>query len=113
MAQLLLAAGAKGGLFAGLSTIATVAAPVLSVMSAISEVGAAKEQAAEFERQATEERVAANINAEKTRRQARQAQSASRTAMAEGGVLSGTSFGVLDQNAVAQELDSLTIEFQG
>ena len=98
---------------AGLSSIATIAAPVLGVMSAISEAGAAKEQASEFERQATEERVAANINAEKTRRDARQRQSASRTAMAEGGVLSGTSFGVLDQNAVAQELDALTIEFQG
>lgn len=113
MAQLLLMAGASAGTAATVGTIATIAAPVLGVMSAISEVGAAKEQTAEFERQATEERVAANINAEKTRRQARQAQSASRTAMAEGGVLSGTSFAVLDQNAVAQELDALTIEFQG
>lgn len=113
MATLLLAMGAGAGTAATIGSIATIAAPVLGVMSAISENRAAKEQASEFERQATEERVAANINAEKSRRDARQRQSASRTAMAEGGVLSGTSFGVLDQNAVAQELDALTIEFQG
>jgi len=113
MAALLPLLGASAGTISTLSTIATIAAPVLGVMSAVSEMGAAKEQSAEFERQATEERVAANINAEKTRRVARQQQSASRAAMAEGGVLSGTSFAVLDQNAVAQELDALTIEFQG
>jgi hypothetical protein len=105
--------GMSAGTAATVGTVATIAAPVLGVMSAVSEVKAAKEQTAEFGRQATEERIAANINAEKFRRDARQEQSRARTAMAEGGVLSGTSFAVLDQNAVAQELDALTIEYQG
>lgn len=113
MAALLLTMGASAGAAATIGSIATIAGPVLGIMSAISENKAAKAQGAELDRQATEERVAANINAEKTRRDARQRQSRDRTAMAEGGVLSGTSFGVLDQNAVAQELDALTIEFQG
>jgi hypothetical protein len=33
--------------------------------------------------------------------------------MLEAGALAGTGEGVLEQNAVAQELDALTIEFQG
>lgn len=105
--------GASAGTAATVGTIATVAAPVLGVMSAVSEVGAAKEQSAEFKRQATEERLMANVNAEQMRRAARQQQSRDRTAMVEGGVMSGTGLGVLEQSAVAQELDALTVQFTG
>jgi len=113
MAALLPLLGASAGTMATMSTIATVAAPVLGVMSAISGISQAKQQSAEFKRQATEERLMANINAESMRRSARQQQSRDRTAMVEGGVMSGTSFGVLEQNAVAQELDALTVQFTG
>ena len=113
MAALLPLLGASTGAMAGLSTIATIAAPVLGVMSAISGISEAKQQSAEFKRQATEERLMSNINAEKMRRESRQQQSRDRTAMIEGGVMSGTSLGVLDQNAVAQELDALTVQFTG
>ena len=33
--------------------------------------------------------------------------------MLEGGALSGTAFGVLKQNAAIQELDALTVTYQG
>lgn len=113
MAQLLLALGASTGAVSTVSTIASIAAPVLSVVGAISQVKAAKEQAAEHEREAAEHRIMAGVEAERARRRDRQIQSASRVSMLEGGALSGTAQGVLDQNAVAQELDALTVEFQG
>lgn len=103
--------GAGGA--ATIGTVATIAAPVLGVVSAISGNAAARQQGREFDRQARDERVVAGIEAEQARRAARQRQSAARTAMAEGGVLSGTSLGVLDQNAVAQEMDALMIEYRG
>ena len=113
MAQLIPLLGIGAGAAGTLSTIATVAGPVMGIMGALAGAGEARAQANEFERQGTEERLVANINAEKTRRAARQEQSKSRAAMAESGALSGTAQGVLDQNAVAQELDALTVEFQG
>lgn len=111
--SILMMIGMSAGTAATVGTVATIAGPVLGVMSAISEVSAAKEQSAEFKRQATEERLMANVNAESMRRAARQQQSRDRTAMVEGGVMSGTSIGVLEQNAVAQELDALTVQFTG
>jgi len=98
---------------ATIGTIATIAGPVLGVMSAITANAAARQQGRELDRQGREERVVAGIEAEQLRRKARQQQSASRTAMAEGGALSGTSLGVLDQNAVAQEMDALMVEYRG
>lgn len=103
--------GAGGA--ATIGTIATIASPILGVASALSGNAAARQQAREFDRQSREERVAASIEAEQARRAARQRQSASRAAMAEGGVLSGTSLGVLDQNAVAMERDALMVEYRG
>lgn len=113
MAQLLLAVGATGATVSTASTIASVAGAVLPVVGAIQQAGEAREQQAEFQRQATEERLFASIEAERGRREARQKQSAERAAFIEGGAFSGTAAGVLDQNAVAQELDALTVEFQG
>lgn len=113
MATLVPLLGLGAGATAGLATAATIAGPVLGVMGAVSQIGEARAQEAEFKREAVETRVAANVNAEKMRREARQKQSRDRTAMAEGGALAGTGEGVLDQNAVAQELDALTVEFQG
>lgn len=103
--------GAGGA--ATIGTIATIASPVLGVMSAISGNAAANRQGRELERQANEERVMANVEAEQMRRTARQRQSAARVSMAEGGALSGTGFDVLDQNAYAMELDALTVQFRG
>ena len=113
MAALLAGLGAAGGFLSTLSTIATIASPVIGIMGAVAEIGEAKAQEAEFERQAKEERIMASVEAERTRRAARQEQSRSRVSMLEGGALSGTAFGVLEQNAVAQELDALTVEFMG
>lgn len=113
MAELLLAAGMSAGTVSTISTVASVAAPVLGVVGAISANQEAKAQAAEFERAADESRLMASIEAERQRKQARQRQSAERAAFLEGGAFSGTAMGVLEQNAVAQELDALTVEFQG
>ena len=105
--------GVSAGTASTIGTIATVASPVLGVMGALANAQAKQEQKREYEREAAETRIMASVEAERMRRQARQTQSRARTSMAEGGALSGTSFGVLDQNAVAQELDALTVEFQG
>ena len=113
MAPLIPLLGLGAGVAATLSTIATVAGPVLGVMGAIGGLQESAAQSAEFTREATETRVMSGINAGKLRREARQKQSRDRTAMAEGGALAGTGAGVLNQNAVAQELDALTVEFQG
>ena len=113
MAQLALALGASGGMMSTLSTVATVAGPVLGVVSAIQGISAANEQAAEFERQGKEQRLMASIEAEAMRRQARAKASAERTAYLEGGAFSGTAPGVLTQNATMRELDALTVEFRG
>lgn len=106
-------AAAGAGALSTISTVASVASPVLGVVGALQAAGEAKAQKAEFERQATEERLFASIEAEKVRRDARQRASAERAAFIEGGAFSGTAQGVLEQNAVAQELDALTVEFQG
>lgn len=113
MAELLVTLGVGAKTAGTIATVATLAGPVLSTLGAVQRAGEAKQQSAEFSRQAREERVAASIRAERMRRQSRLQQSAERTAMVEGGALSGTAIGVLDQNAVAQELDALTVEYQG
>lgn len=113
MAQLMAMMGASAGTVSTVATVMEIAQPVLGVMGAVAAAGEAKAQTSEFERQATEERLMAGIEAERTRRAARQKQSAERVAMLEGGALSGTAEGVLEQNAVAQELDALTVEFRG
>lgn len=113
MATLLLAGGLGGGLLSTISTVAAIAGPVLAIAGAAQGRQEAQAQSAEFGRQATEERLMASVESERMRRAARQRQSIERTSMIEGGALSGTAVGVLDQNAVAQELDALTVEFQG
>lgn len=113
MAELMLLAGVGAKTAGVIGSIATVASPVLGVMGAIAGVQEKKEQRAEFEREAAESRIMASVEAEKVRRETRQTQSRARTSMAEGGALSGTGLGVLEQNAVAQELDALTVEFRG
>jgi hypothetical protein len=113
MAQALLALGAGSGAMATASTIATIAAPVLSIAGAMQKIGEGRQQEAEFKRQATEERVTSSIRAARMRRDARLAQSRNRTAMAESGALSVSGEGVLKQNAVAAELDALTVQYQG
>ena len=105
--------GASSGVTSTIATITSVAQPVLGVMGAISGIQEAKAQEAEFERQSKEERLMASIEAERMRREGRQKQSAERVAMLESGAMSGTAEGVLEQNAVAQELDALTVEFRG
>lgn len=113
MAELLLTLGASAGTAGTIGSIATVMGPVLQVAGAISGVQAANAQSAEYERSAAESKIMASIESERMRRHARQVQSQTRAGMAEAGVLSGTSLGLLDQNAVAQELDALTVEFRG
>ncbi len=113
MAPVLLALGASAGTVATVSTIASVAGAVLPAIGAIQANKEAKQQEGEFSRQATEQRLFASIEAERTRKAGRQRQSAERAAFIEGGAFSGTAAGVLEQNAVAQELDALTVEFQG
>ncbi|MGL4310285.1 MAG: hypothetical protein ACRCSU_07335 [Paracoccaceae bacterium] len=113
MAELVAVLGLGAKATGILSSIATIAGPVLGVAGAVQGVAEGGKQAAEYSRQAREERVMAGIQAARMRRAARQKQSADRTAMAEGGALSGSAFGVLEQNALAQELDALTVTFQG
>jgi len=113
MAELLLTLGVGTGAAGTIATAATIASPVLGVMGALAGVQERQEQRAEFEREAKESRIMASAEAAKMRREARQRQSRSRAMMAEGGVLSGTSLGGLDQNAIAMELDALNVEFQG
>lgn len=113
MAALLPALGITGKAASIIGAVASAAPVVLGVTSAIQGNRAAKEQAAEYTREAREQRITSSIAAERRRREARLAQSAARTSLAEGGALSGTSLGVLDQNAVAQELDALTVQYQG
>ena len=113
MAQLLLAIGASAGTVSTIGSIATIASPVLGVMSALSSMSAAKQQKAEHQREATERRVMAGVEAEQARKKARFMQSRDRASMAEAGAMSGTGLDVLDQNAVAQELDALNVEFRG
>lgn len=113
MSELMLALGASTEAVSTLSTVMTVAQPVVAIGSALAGMQESKAQEAEFKRQAIEERVMSGVEAEKARRAARLRQSAERVAMLEGGALSGTAEGVLEQNAVAQELDALTVEFRG
>lgn len=113
MAELLLTMGASAGTAGAIGSAATVLGPVLQVAGALGAVSAANRQAAEYERAGKESRVMASVEAERMRRYSRQVQSRTMAGMAEAGVLSGTSVGLLDQNAVAQELDALTVEFRG
>ncbi len=113
MAQILPLIGMSGGAVSTLSTIASIAAPVLGIAGAVQGNREAKAQEAEFARQSKEERLMASIGAERERRANRQRASAQRTGMIEGGAYSGTAEGVLEQNAVAQELDALTVEYGG
>jgi len=113
MAELLLAAGMNAAVVSTVSSIASIAGPVLGVAGAIQGNREAKAQEAEYSRQALEERLMASIGAARERRAARQRMSAQQTAFIESGAVGGTAVGVLEQNAVAQELDALTIEFQG
>lgn len=113
MAELLLTLGASAAVAGTIASVASIATPVLGVMGALAGVQERKEQRAEHEREAKESRIMASAEAAKMRREARQRQSRSRAMMAEGGALSGTSLGVLDQNAIAMELDALNVEFQG
>lgn len=109
------AAGAAttGGALSTISSISAIAAPVLGVTQALAANQESKAQAAEFERAGKESQLMASIEAERLRKEGRQRQSAERSAFIEGGAFSGTAAGVLEQNAVAQELDALTVEFQG
>jgi hypothetical protein len=113
MAQLLAVFGAGSGAMAGLSTISTIAGPVLGVMSAVARVAEGNRQAEEYNRQAREERVTASIQAARQRRDARVRQSRDRTLMLEGGALSGTAADVLRQNKVADEMDAMTTIYSG
>ena len=113
MAALVPLLGLSAGATGVLSTIAAVAPTVFGVMGAIGQVQAGKAQQQEYNRQAREERVAANIQSARMRREARLMQSRDRALMLEGGALSGTAFGVLKQNAAIQELDALTVTYQG
>lgn len=117
MAQLLAVIGPQLGLGAKALTtigkIVTIAQPIAGIATAVAGAAQARQQANEYKRQGREERVAANLKAERMRRQARLRESRDRVAMLEGGALSGTAPGVLNQNAVAYELDALTVEYQG
>lgn len=113
MAQLLLGLGAGSGAMAGLSTIATIASPILGIMSAVAQVQEGKAQEQEYLRQAREERVTASIHAARERRKSRIQQSRDRLTMLEGGALSGTAFDMLRQNATADEMDARTVMFEG
>lgn len=113
MAVLLGALGAGSGLMSGLSTIATIAGPVLSIAGAVSRVQEGRSQQAEFNRQAKEERVTSSIRAARMRRDGRIRQSRERLMMLEGGAGSGTAFDVLRQNAAADEADAMMAIFSG
>ncbi len=119
--QGLTAAGVGAKTAAAIGSGLSIASTGLSVFSAISQgnaqADAAKAQAGILESRANSERVAASVNAERERRRARQRQSAQRGMAIEslgGGALQvGTTQGVLDQAAVYDELDALTIKYNG
>lgn len=113
MATLLTALGASAGTVGAVSTITSVAAPIFAIGSAVAGYQESKQQAAEFSRQAREERVTSSIKAARVRRDARIRQSRDRVAMLESGAATGTALDVLKQNAAMDELDALTVQFQG
>lgn len=96
-----------------LSVVGTVAGAASTVAGGIAESRQQKAQASVIEQQGRNEAIQRGIEAENMRRQNRVRQAAARASLAEGGSLSGTAFGFLDQNAVAQEVDALTVEYQG
>jgi hypothetical protein len=117
MAELLVALGASASTVATVSTITSIAGPVLGIASAVSQVRQGNEQGraqqAEFNRQAREERVTSGIRAARERREARVRQSRDRLVMLEGGSYSGTAFDLLRQNRTATEMDIQTGMFEG
>ena len=113
MAALVPLLGLGASATATLSTIATIGGAIIPVLGAVAGVAEGKAQAAEFERQAQEQRVTASVQAARALRDARVRQSRDRVAMLQGGSLSGTAFDVLNSNQVVDELDAATIIFQG
>lgn len=113
MAELMLAMGASAGTATAFGGAAAVLGPVLQVAGALSEMGAAREQAAEHERAGKEAEVSANIQADLQRRRWRQRMAAERGSQIEGGVYSGTAIDLEAQNFLAAEQDALMIEYQG
>lgn len=113
MAELLVAIGVGAKTAAAISTVTAVAAPVFAVGSSIAQYKESKDQAAEFSRQARDERVMSSIKAARVRRDARVKQSRDRVSMLESGAASGTALDVLKQNAAMDELDALTVQYQG
>lgn len=105
--------GMSAGTASTIGAISTVAGAVLPVMGAIADVQAGQAQAAEHTRAAAETRIGAGVDAERMRKHSRLLQSRDYVSTAEAGALSGTGLGVLDQNAVAQELDALMVEYRG
>ena len=113
MAQLLPLLGVGKAAMGGLSTIATIAGPLLGIAGAASRVAEGNRQAGEYNRQAKEERVSASVRAARMRREARLSASRDRVMMLEGGAYSGTAYGVLRQNEASAEVDALTTIYQG
>lgn len=124
MAETLIAMGIGKLTAAAIASAASTAATVASVGSAViggvgaiqsgrNQAAVMKANARNAEQQGRERQVAANIEAERMRRQSRLVAARGRAGMAEAGALSGTSLDLLDQNSVAMELDALTVQFNG
>lgn len=109
----LMAMGASAGAASTIGAVSSVLGPVLSIAGAMSEMGAAKAQAAEHERAGKESEVSANIQADLQRKKWRQRMAAERGSQIEGGVYSGTALDLETQNFLASEQDALMIEYQG
>lgn len=109
----LMALGMSAGTAGGIGAAASILTPILSIAGAAAEMSAANAQAAEYEREAKEARVAGHYEASAERRRTRQSMAAERGAMIEGGAYSGTSLGLEAQNVAASELDALLLEYRG
>lgn len=109
----LLAMGAGGGAVGTIGTIATTLGPILQIAGAVSEIGAARAQAEEHEREGIESQVSANRQAQLERRRNRQRRASERARQIEGGVYSGTALDLELQNYLTAEQDAAMIEYSG
>ncbi|MEL6278482.1 MAG: hypothetical protein AAFR28_06305 [Pseudomonadota bacterium] len=101
-------ASSAGTIGTVLSAIATIGGVVSSVAGARNQAGVLEAQAASADAQASSVEAAGGREAALMRRRARLQQSKEQATFAQSGSLSGSAFGVLDQNAVYDELDALT-----
>lgn len=117
MAMLLGAVGGAAGGLGSLGTILGVVQMGLEFVGGMQQASQAKKianfNAAQMEENARQERMMGSVQASRERRRNRAVLASQTASFADAGALSGTAYGALDQSAVNQEMDALTLEYQG